>query len=129
MICIQNDNGHIWDRKVSQYITHIAYCKSCATRISTITQWRTLNSAIVIPRLNLRFTSKELTVLVTRTDTVGFVMTVTLPSIFCCCCFSQAENQMTYLALTQQNTDIRRDSFIHDFRWMFNICYIADCYG
>lgn len=43
---------------------------------------RTLNSAIVIPRLNLRLTSKELTVLVTRTDTVGLVMTVTLPSIF-----------------------------------------------
>lgn len=43
---------------------------------------RTLNSAIVMPRLNLRLTSKELTVLVTRTDTVGLVMTVTLPSIF-----------------------------------------------
>lgn len=35
-----------------------------------------------MPRLNLRLDSKELTVLVTRTDTVGLVMTVTLPSIF-----------------------------------------------
>lgn len=34
-----------------------------------------------MPRLNLRLDSKELMVLVTRTDTVGLVMTVTLPSI------------------------------------------------
>ena len=42
----------------------------------------TLNSAIVIPLLNLRFTSKELRVLVKRTDTVGLLITVTLSSIF-----------------------------------------------
>lgn len=55
-------------KSITRDMTHDLHC-------------RTLNSAIVMPRLNLRLTSKELTVLVTRTDTVGLVMTVTLPSI------------------------------------------------